>query len=126
MSDKAQETPQTRTSKVKNMTKEFEDSMKDLPLDELEAMMNKMQGLVEKRVENKKKDAIRQIQDLVRNHELPFDDVVNALRNTAKRGKATPVYRNPEKPRQTWSGKGKAPDWFKTHPDPESLRIPGA
>jgi DNA-binding protein H-NS len=97
---------------------------KELPLEQLQDMMSKVQGLVDKRMEAKKKEALRKIRDIVKDQELSFDEVVNAIRTSAKRGKAPPIYRNPEKPRQTWSGKGEAPDWYSTNPDPESLRIP--
>ena len=97
---------------------------KELPLDQLQDMVSKVQGLVDKRMESKKKEALRKIRDIVKDHDLAFDEVVNVIRTSAKRGKAPPIYRNPEKPRQTWSGKGEAPDWYSTNPDPESLRIP--
>lgn len=113
------------TQDMQNATPDL-DQFKELPLEQLQGMMQKMQGLVEKRMESKKQDAIRQIQSIVQEYELGFDEVVNALRTIAKRGKAPPLYRNPENPRQTWSGKGEAPEWFSNHPDPETLRIPGA
>jgi DNA-binding protein H-NS len=97
---------------------------KELPLEQLQDMVNKVQGLVDKRMESKKKEALRKIRDIVKDNELTFDEVVNVIRTSAKRGKAPPIYRNPEKPRQTWSGKGEAPDWYSTNADPESLRIP--
>jgi DNA-binding protein H-NS len=97
---------------------------KELPLEKLQDMISKVQGLVDKRFESKKKEALRKIKDIVRDQELSFDEVVHAIRTSAKRGKAPPIFRNPEKPRQTWSGKGEAPDWYSTNPDPESLRIP--
>ena len=97
---------------------------KELPLEQLQDMMNKVQGLVDKRMESKKKEALRKIRDIVKDNDLAFDEVVNVIRTSAKRGKAPPIYRNPEKPRQTWSGKGEAPEWYSTNPDPESLRIP--
>lgn len=34
-------------------------------------------------------------------------------RPAAKRGKVPPKYRNPAEPSQTWSGRGKRPNWFK-------------
>lgn len=67
-----------------------------------------------------------QIRNLTIEHDLNYEEVCAVVRTSTKRGKAPALYRNPDKPRQTWSGKGEAPDWFKNHPDPESLRIPGA
>jgi DNA-binding protein H-NS len=97
---------------------------KELPLEKLQDMMTRVQGLVDKRLETRKKEALRKIKDIVKDQELSFDEVVNVIRTSAKRGKAPPIFRNPEKPRQTWSGKGEAPDWYKNNTDPDSLRIP--
>ena len=97
---------------------------KDLPLEELFDMQQKLKSFVDKRLESKKKEALQRIQSIVREHDLSYDEVVAVIRTTTKRGKAPAVYRNPVNPRQTWSGKGDAPSWFTQVKDPESLRIP--
>jgi DNA-binding protein H-NS len=99
---------------------------KDLSLEELEVAQAELATLVQRRLETKKREALNQIRELTIQHALTFDEVVAAIRTTTKRGKAPALYRNPDKPRQTWSGRGEAPEWFTKHPDPESLRIPGA
>jgi len=99
---------------------------KDLSLEELVNMQSKLKSFVDKRLDAKKRDALNKIQSLVTEFELGFDEVVAAIRVTAKRGKAPAIYRNPANPRQTWSGKGDAPTWFTEANDPEKLRIPGA
>lgn len=95
-------------------------------LEELEAMQKKLSSFVERRLKTKKQEALDKIRQLTLEYELTYDEVVQAIRTSTKRGKAPAIYRNPDKPRQTWSGKGEAPDWFKNHPDPESTRIPGS
>lgn len=95
-------------------------------LEELQAMQSRLSTFVEKRLETRRRDALQQIKDLVKQFDLSYEEVVQVIRTSTKRGKAVAIYRNPDKPRQTWSGKGTAPDWFANHPDPESLRIPGA
>lgn len=99
---------------------------KDASLEDLQAMQDKLSGYVQRRLERKKRDALNEIREIVREHDLSFEEVTQAVRTVSKRGKAPAIYRNPDKPRQTWSGKGEPPDWFKKHPDPEKLRIPGA
>ena len=101
-----------------------EPDFKNLSLDELIDMQEKLKGFVNRRLENKKKEALTQIQSLVKQYELSFDEVTAAIRVTAKRGKAPALYRNPNNPRQTWSGKGEPPEWYKNAKDPEKLRIP--
>jgi DNA-binding protein H-NS len=103
----------------RDIDKDFESSS----LEELQQMQAKLEKFVTKRLASKKKEALIQIQRLVLDHELTFEEVTSSIRTTAKRGKAPPLYRSPENWRVTWSGKGEAPDWYTTHPDPESLRM---
>jgi len=41
-----------------------------------------------------------------------------------RRVAATPKYRNPADPTQTWTGRGKRPVWIKAYDDIEVCRIP--
>lgn len=97
--------------------------VENLKLDDLLALQNTVSSAVAKQREAKKKEILVQIQELVRTYDLPFEDVIKAIRGHAKRGKAPALYRNPDNPRQTWSGKGDAPEWFRKAKDPEKLRI---
>lgn len=99
------------------------EAFKDLPLDELQEMQVKLKSFVEKRMEHRKREALQQIKHLVQEYDLTFEEVTKLIRTSAKRGKAPPLYRNPENPRQTWSGKGEAPEWYVTAPDKEALKI---
>ncbi len=100
--------------------------MRNASLDELQEMQNKLSKFIERRLQARKQEALDQIKRLTQEYDLSYDEVVAAIRTTTKRGKAPPIYRNPDNPRQTWSGKGEPPDWYRNHPNPESLRIPGA
>ena len=101
-------------------------NLKNASLEDIQAMQAKLAEYAQRRLAAKKQEALDKIRQLTIEHELGYEDVIQAIRTTTKRGKAPALYRNPDKPRQTWSGKGEAPDWFKKHPNPESLRIPGA
>lgn len=103
-----------------------EPDFSQLPLKELKEMQNKLSGFVEKRLEAKKKKALAEIKKIVKEHDLSFDEVVQTIRAHTKRGKAPAIWRNPENPRQTWSGKGPEPKWYTDAPDKEALRIPGS
>ena len=94
-----------------------------LPLEELLKLEQQIQGEIAKQREAKRAEVLKDIADLVRQYGLTFDEVVRAIRSTAKRGKATALYRNPTNPRQTWSGKGVAPDWYNAAPNKDALRI---
>lgn len=105
---------------------------KDLPdmrsasLEDLQEMQGKLAKFIERRLDVRKQEALNKIRSLAKEYDLSYEEIMAAVRTATRRGKAPPIYRNPENPRQTWSGKGEAPDWFKDHPNPESLRIPGA
>lgn len=101
-------------------------NLKQMKLDELEQMRHEISRQIEREQQMQKKKALEEIKNIVRQHDLSYDEVVQAVRVHTKRGKAPPIYRNPERPRQTWSGKGEPPDWFKQADNPEELRIPGA
>lgn len=111
---------------VTNMPQKSLPDLSDASLEELQIMQKKLTSFVERRLQSKKKEALEKIRQLTIEHELAYDEVIQAIRTSTKRGKAPAIYRNPDKPRQTWSGKGEPPDWFKNHPDPESTRISGA
>lgn len=100
-----------------------EPDVRDLPLDKLLEFQQTVSSAIEAQREKKRKEVLAQIQELVRQYDLPFDEVIRAIRGHAKRGKAPALYRNPDNPRQTWSGKGEAPEWFKKAKDPTTLRI---
>lgn len=99
---------------------------KDLSLEEMLKKQKELEAFIAKRMEMKKKEVLNQIKELVRQHDLTYDEVVAVIRTQTVRGKAPAIYRNPENPRQTWSGKGDPPAWYVTAKDKEALRIPGA
>jgi len=97
--------------------------LQNMDLEELLKMEQTVQAQIARKRDAKRKEILQQISDLVRQYNLTYDEVVRSIRNTAKRGKAPAMYRNPTNPRQTWSGKGNPPQWYKQAPDPEALRI---
>jgi DNA-binding protein H-NS len=108
---------------MKNLMNDIDNEFAESSLDDLQTMQKKLEKFVEKRLDSKKREALLQIQNIVRDNELSLDEVNASIRTTAKRGKAPPIFRHEDNWRITWSGKGEAPDWYKDHPNPESLRI---
>jgi DNA-binding protein H-NS len=100
--------------------------MRNATKDEIKEMKKKLSKKKDRRLQARKQEALDKIRNLAMEYDLSYEEVVTAVRTATKRGKAPAVYRNPENARQTWSGKGEPPDWFKDHPNPEKLRIPGA
>ena len=83
--------------------------LEDLPLEQLQAAQEKLAALLQRQQDGKKREALKEIRELTIRHELTFEEVVAAVRTTTKRAKAPALFRNPDNPRQTWSGKGEAP-----------------
>jgi DNA-binding protein H-NS len=109
---------------MSNSTSNLDSEFATQSVEELQLMQKRLESLVEKRLASTRKDVLKQIEELVAKYDLSLEEVTKAIRTTAKRGKAPPIFRSPENWRVTWSGKGEAPEWYTTHPDPESLRIP--
>jgi len=101
-------------------------NFKDLTLEELAAMKSELDNAMNAALEKKRQDALLQIQKIVQEFNLNYEDVVAVIRTTTVRGKAPAIYRNPDNNRQTWSGKGDAPAWYALAKDKSALIIPGA
>ncbi len=100
------------------------EKLKGLTEQELQKALANILEILATRSEVAREEALAQIREIVRTAHLSHDEVAKAIRTTARRGKAPAIYRNPDNPRQTWSGKGHPPDWFKKYRDPEQLKIP--
>jgi len=106
------------------MTQDDLRSLDNASIAELFRIKAQLSRYIDGRLEAQKQDALDQIKKTAVEYKLTYEEVLAVIRTSTRRGKAPPLYRNPERPRQTWSGKGDAPDWFKNHPDPERLLIP--
>lgn len=97
--------------------------LEELTIAEAQELLSNIEQELRERSSRKRSEALKQIRQIVQGHGLRYEDVISAIRTTATRKKAPPIYRNPDNPRQTWSGKGEAPDWFKSAKDKEPLKI---
>lgn len=61
--------------------------------------------------ERKKAEARAAAEKAARDHGFNLDDLLVVQKKSGK--KNPPKYRNPEDPRQTWSGRGRQPGWIK-------------
>ncbi|WP_375263389.1 H-NS family nucleoid-associated regulatory protein [Palleronia sp.] len=61
--------------------------------------------------ERRKAEARAAAEKAARDHGFNLDDLLVAQKKSGK--KNPPKYRNPEDPRQTWSGRGRQPGWVK-------------
>ena len=92
--------------------------VESLPDEELEQLIEKAQAVLVKRVQNR----IEELRLLARR--AGFEVSVSRIGETGERGRSRaaaappgrkPVeakYRNPDKPSETWSGRGREPKWL--------------
>lgn len=61
--------------------------------------------------DRRRADARAAAEKAARDHGFSLDEIIAAQKKSGK--KNPPKYRNPEDPRQTWSGRGRQPAWIK-------------
>ncbi len=88
--------------------------LKSMNFNQLGDLIKKAQSRQEELSREKASKLREKINALVKAEGLHLDDVLGrtAARGRA-RGKLKPKFRNPADPNQTWSGRGKRPNWFR-------------
>ena len=66
------------------------------------------QAIAEKRIEERS-DVRAKVEELARSSGF---SVAELFGGRGKRGKVAPKYRNPKDPSQTWTGRGRRPNWM--------------
>ncbi|EAR52411.1 DNA-binding protein, H-NS family protein [Oceanicola granulosus HTCC2516] len=82
---------------------------------DLEALKRDIDRQLEKLAKDERKLALEAAEKAAREHGYSLSELTAA--GGAKKGKSgsvnPPKYRNPDNPDQTWTGKGRRPDWIK-------------
>ena len=87
------------------------DKMSRSELETLRADVDK--AIIERR-KNEKKDALAAAQKAAAEFGYSLEELTSKRgTRAAPKGAAEPKYMNPENPSQTWTGKGRQPNWFK-------------
>ena len=77
----------------------------------------KLSGDLEKELKSRAKNKITQArkaaEDAAKKHGFSLNDLVGGKKSAAKKQAAPPKYKNPADPSQTWSGRGRQPQWYK-------------
>lgn len=83
---------------------------------ELEALRSDIDKAIVNLRKKEKQDALAAVQKAAAEFGFSLDELTGkrAAKGTAKGTKAEPKYLNPENPTETWTGKGRQPNWFKT------------
>lgn len=82
---------------------------------QLDALRNKIDSREEEMRKATLDDLRARINSMVKAEGFTLDEVLGrrAKRASKRTGKVPPKFQNPADPTQTWSGRGKRPNWFK-------------
>lgn len=82
---------------------------------QLDTLRNKIDSRETEMRETTLKDLRARINTMVKKEGFTLDEVLGRRGKRAgkRTGKVPPKYENPKDPSQTWSGRGKRPNWFK-------------
>ena len=88
--------------------------LSNLDIAELKQLSGQIDREIEKRHKQEKVEVLKQMQEAASRIGMTPEEVLGleAAKKTKTKGRAR--YRNPEDPRQTWTGKGKRPGWIKS------------
>lgn len=83
--------------------------------------LEQLWGDVDKRLSELAKEeratAVQAVVDLMLKNMVYIEDLPKTVRRGGQKTAAEPKYRNPDNSAQTWTGKGRQPNWIKTAKD---------
>ncbi len=108
-------------------------NLKDMSKKQLEKLLKEVQGALSKIEEKEKKEALKAAQQTVAKFGFSLEELTGSAPAPKRAKKAppkspgAPKYANPENPKETWTGKGRKPNWYNAAIEagatPESLEI---
>ena len=95
--------------------------LKSMTRKELEKLKVNVEKALAKLAEKDKKAALAAAQKAAASHGFSLAELTGGVgskparaRKTGPKRTSAPKYKNPADPTQTWTGKGRQPEWFKT------------
>lgn len=83
--------------------------LNEMSIDELEEIAQRIDAELERRRIQQINEAAQQIRKIANDLGKSVEEVMTAGTQTKTKGE--PKYRNPDDPSQTWTGRGKRPNW---------------
>ncbi|SLN23511.1 H-NS histone family protein [Roseisalinus antarcticus] len=82
---------------------------------ELDQLSKDIEKQIDRLSRDEQKAALEAAERAAREHGYSLAELTSmgAVRKTKSSSVNPPKYRNPENPKQTWTGKGRRPDWIK-------------
>ncbi|MBE3638671.1 H-NS histone family protein [Mangrovicoccus algicola] len=78
-------------------------------LEDLKVQIDKRMAEVEK---EQKDAALAEMREIAQRHGVTLEEIVQMERASASPTGALPKYRDPENPKNTWTGRGRKPKWL--------------
>lgn len=86
-----------------------------LSTEELTTLEQDIKAEKQRRLDAERKALLDQARELAKKHGVSVDTLL--IPAGRRRSSAPAKYRNPDNPKQTWSGRGKKPAWVQAHLD---------
>lgn len=83
-----------------------------LSLKELKDLRQKVERAISTYEDRKKREMLSEMEEVAKRHGFDLSAVSETLA-ARKRGSVSPKYVNPQDPDQTWTGRGRQPNWIK-------------
>lgn len=97
-----------------------------MSLDDLKSLRKDVDKAIAEFATRKRSEAMKEIQAVARKHGIALEEIVGAKPKKSK-AKSPAKYRNPANAQETWSGRGRQPEWYKaaiaSGKKPEQLAI---
>lgn len=83
-------------------------------ISELKTIIKDAEKEITKKTNEELKQARKAAEEAAKKHGFSLNDIVGGSPAKKSTGpKSPPKFHNPDNPKQTWSGRGRQPDWFK-------------
>lgn len=87
-------------------------NLSKMSLEELNALAKDVKKAIAGFQDRQRAEALKEVQAVAKKHGMSVDELLGK-KGKRKKAKVAPKYRNPANPSETWSGRGRQPQWFK-------------
>ena len=84
-----------------------------MSLDDLKSLRKDLDKAISGYKDRQRAEAMKELQAVAKKHGIALDEIVGGKSKKSK-AKTPPKYRNPENANETWSGRGRQPEWYKS------------
>lgn len=88
-------------------------NIEKMTLEELEAHRKEVEAAIKGYEKKRKADALSAVRETAKQHGFTLEELLGAKPATKSASKGAPKYANPADPSQTWTGRGRQPNWVK-------------